>query len=297
MNTRNISIVILIAILSMPLFADSPFSLSASAGMNFPIMNQNLYNIGGGGAIAGTFRLGSIPYIRALGHIDFSFASTTVNKNITMLSFGGGVDGVFPLLPILDLRTVLSGGYGLFLYEGDLCGSPFIKGEVQLHFNFTSSFSLGVSGGYKHYFPDSYSEITAGISTVISLGGNKGSQMNIENIDFDPVFPVLYKYYDDNSLGPISLNNQEKGAINNVKASLYIENYMDNPKECVLIQKMEKGEVRHIPLFALFNDSVLDITEGTKVQTEIIVEYEYLNDDLSTSSSKSVSLYDRNAMT
>ncbi|MBI9103732.1 MAG: hypothetical protein JEY99_15055 [Spirochaetales bacterium] len=296
---RIILIITVLLVASSPLHSDSPFSLSVSGGADIPMAHQDIFNIGGGGSAAGTFGLGGLPGLRVLGQFSYFVVPVSdVDNTMPVLSFGVGGEYIIPLMPLMDLRAAAAGGYGLFFYPGsDPNGSPFAQAEVQLLFNLTSSLRLGVGGGYKHYFNGLYSGITAGLGTTISIGGKKGAQIEINNIEFKPVFPVLSKYYNSSPLGSLSLENMEKGPISSVSLTLFIEDYMSTPKECIKIESMEKGEIIEVPLYALFNDSVLDITEGTKVQAELTVEYDYLNDTLSKQVSETFELYDRNALT
>lgn len=297
MRFKTVMIILLFCFVCQNAMTESRFGLTASAGLDIPMTNRNIYNPGGSGTIAGAFRLGNISNVRTIAHIDFSMTSTSAISNVTALSLGTGFDALFPLSPRMDFRTFVTGGYGFFFYEGDTYGSPFIRADIQLLFNLSPAFRLGVSGGYKHFFPDTYSGITAGLSAVITLGTGTGSAVDVDNILLNPLFPVLYKFYDDNSFGAISISNGEKGPISDVKVSLFIENYMDSPKECITIGEMKRNEVRDVPLYALFNETVLDITEGTRVQAEISVEYEYLDTVRQYTNVQSIRLYDRNAMT
>jgi hypothetical protein len=69
---------------------------------------------------------------------------------------------------------------------------------------------------------------------------------------------------------------------------------MDAPKECATIAKLEPGASVDVPLYALFNDRILDVTEATKVSGEVSVEYGV---DVSQSRSATVLVNDRNALT
>ena len=281
------------------LFPDSPFSLTFTAGADLPLINTDIFSTGGGAGAAGSFRLPGISFLRPLGHLDYFLTPVSdLEENMSVISLGAGADTVIPLNRIMDFRGALSGGYGIFLYPGkDPNSSPFVKAELQMLFNLTSSFQLGLGAGYRHYFNGLYSGVTGGLGTVIALGGGRGPRMEFESIQFDPVFPVLFKYYDTSPLGILKLKNDEKGPVENVRVTLFVKNYMDSPRESEIVRRMEKDAVLDIPLYALFNDSVLDITEGTKVQAEVTVEYDYLNDRQTKSVSRTLQLYDRNAAT
>ena len=293
-----VSILLLLCLLGGLVFSDAPFSISVTGNANIPVINRDMFSIGGGGGAVGSFRLGAQEIVRGLGVIDYFFLPVqTIGGGMSVISAGLGAEFLIPLIPILDLNAAAGGGYGFFIRTGsDLNYGPYAGGDISIVFNLSSSFHLSLGGGYRHYFNELYSGVSAGLSADISIGGSKSARIEFDSIRFDPVFPVLYKYYDDSAFGSVFLKNEEKGAISNVRVSLYVKNYMDSPKECAAIQQLPKGEMVEIPLYALFNDSVLDITEGAKVQAEITVEYDFLNDRQAKTASATLELYDRNAL-
>lgn len=127
--------------------------------------------------------------------------------------------------------------------------------------------------------------------------GSKKANIEYRDILLEPVFPVFYKYYDENPLGNVTIRNNENGTITNVKVSFFAKRYMDKAKECIVIDKMLRGEEMVIPLYALFSDEILEITEGTKINAEVAVSYDYLGKNFNSDISETVRVYDRNAMT
>jgi tetratricopeptide (TPR) repeat protein len=69
---------------------------------------------------------------------------------------------------------------------------------------------------------------------------------------------------------------------------------MDAPKECATIPVIEAGGRVEVPLYGLFNDRILDVTEATKAVAEVSL---YVGADLSANRSATVLVYDRNALT
>lgn len=68
---------------------------------------------------------------------------------------------------------------------------------------------------------------------------------------------------------------------------------MDAPKDCFLVERLDPGSSVQVPLFALFNDSILGITEATKVSGQVIVECGGIEESRSTT----VLVNDRSALT
>jgi len=123
-----------------------------------------------------------------------------------------------------------------------------------------------------------------------------GEGINISEIEFEQVFPVFHKYYDDHPIGTAFIHNRESEPVTDLTVSLFIKQYMDTPKECLSLENMEGGKISEIELNALFAERVLDITEGTKVPVEITLEYKMRGEWYRDTKTETMRLYDRNAM-
>src|SRR5208337_2536366 len=128
-------------------------------------------------------------------------------------------------------------------------------------------------------------------------GREKRAQVKIKGVDMQPVFPILRKFYDDNPLGSIIIRNGEQGSISDVKVSLFARQYMDAPKQSAVLAQMKQNEEKEVPLYALFTDNILGITEATKAQAEITVEYTFNKTSLVVKQVETMRILDRNAMT
>ncbi|UCB46227.1 MAG: tetratricopeptide repeat protein [Spirochaetota bacterium] len=123
----------------------------------------------------------------------------------------------------------------------------------------------------------------------------KGDYLKFTDIIFDTVFPVLFKYYDEYPVGRAVLYNSSDSPVNNIKVSLFVKRYMDSPKRCEAPDQLYADKATTINLYALFTDSVLDITEGTKVAADVILTYTYKDNEYSSTVVKTIDIYDRNA--
>ena len=113
----------------------------------------------------------------------------------------------------------------------------------------------------------------------------------------NPVFPVLFKHYNSFPLGSATIHNEEPVDTKDITVSFYVEKYMDNPKECAKIDILKVGENATVNLYALFSDSVLEITEGTKVYSKIILNYSLGDKRFEIKRAAVLDIYDRNATT
>jgi hypothetical protein len=109
------------------------------------------------------------------------------------------------------------------------------------------------------------------------------------------VFPVLFKYYDDHPIGKIVIRNEKDVPAENVRVSLFINQYMDNPKLCATIPRIEPGAQASADLYALFNSKMLDISEGTKVSARVTIAFSAAGIEANQERVETVRIFDRNA--
>ena len=113
------------------------------------------------------------------------------------------------------------------------------------------------------------------------------------SIEIADIFPSLRSRYEEDSVGTVTILNTGRKPLTDVRVSFLIQQYMDAPRECITLERLESGESEQVSLFALFNDSILGITEASKVSGKVIVEY----DGITESRGSTVLVYDRNALT
>ena len=82
-----------------------------------------------------------------------------------------------------------------------------------------------------------------------------------------------------------------------LRVSFYAKQYMDAPRLSAEFPVLKSGESREIPVYALFNDSIFRVTEGTKAAGEVVIEYYYLGRKTEKRVPVTVDVQNRNAMT
>ncbi|HBE02979.1 MAG: hypothetical protein A2096_11460 [Spirochaetes bacterium GWF1_41_5] len=124
--------------------------------------------------------------------------------------------------------------------------------------------------------------------------GFASSYVQITDSAIKDVFSSLYKSYQDLSIGHIKLkNNSKKNLIANI--SLYIKNYMDSPTSRQVVIRADSEQL--FPLYAVFNDKVLELDEDMPVQGAVTVDYVYNNKNIKRVENKNFILYEKNAFT
>ncbi|MGL1891799.1 MAG: hypothetical protein OCD02_09240 [Spirochaetaceae bacterium] len=291
---------------------NSNFSIDLNPKISIPMRTSaDLYSIGGGAVLSGTYDP-SLPYY-IKGGIGYELIPTLATENMNLItgSIGGGLR-----LDIGDFITYRLGAYGgayLVSYDDITAWNPYGGAETGLQFNITKSIQVSLMGSYDYYVGEilttpsiSEESFFEGVSAFIGISFNPGAisgsgirrpRMEIFPPSFNSIFPVFYQYYNDNTLGSVIIRNDEKNTITDVKVSFFVNQFMEAPKLSAVIDELKSGEEVEIPLYGLFKDSVLGVTEVTTVTAQIFVEYNEDEDILNTSFSESIKILNRNNMT
>ncbi len=306
MYKKYINLLLLILIIPSSFLsgqAVSPFSFNAVPGALIPISDsKDLYTTGATIGLNGEYYLPFSTMFYGKGMMHYNMLPTLADTTMTILDFDLGAGICIPASSRMYFKLAGSGGYYVGMLDAESGSDPCMILDSEFRFLFSRSFSLGLSGAYHNYLSLSQSKpLFQGIGVSLGLTYNLGASSRDSEIDFrpsfDPVFPVFYKYYDDNTIGSALLQNGERGTINDVKVSFYVPEFMEEPKLCREIEAVGRNEEIEVPLYALFTEDILKVTEGTKVSAEIIVEYRYLGGRVTGKKSETLVINNRNAMT
>jgi len=295
----------------------SYFSLNLTPGLNFPVgSDKDYFNLGGGVGVSGEYRLPAKPVFYLSGGIGYSFIPVTFETSLSVVSFGAGAGAHVDLGKRFFLKGYTNGGFYYSLLNdrsGPRSGNPFVIAGSGLRFLITPQISVGVEGAYTNYF-GLYNGITLSLGTAYhfkprgerSIRGVRPATpellsgreyLEIEDVSFEDIFPVFFKYYDDHPIGKAVLHNKTDKPITDISLSLFVKQYMDNPKECSVPSELAPGEKHEIELNSLFTEKVLEITESTKASAEITIEFSVNDNKYADNYIETIRLYDRNATT
>ena len=305
---------LLFVALSFNTFAIDNFALTVKPGITLPVGPRSaLFNE------SELYKLGAVTQIQAqyiIPRASFLYLGGQVNVNIqqtqadilTLLSAGFNTGANIRLGDRLSIQAGGEGGWYLGLFPGlSAASNPYFGGSLNFGVDLTPVVSVNAGGSYKYFLgydmdTDTYTSLFQGID--ITLGavlhlesiGNR-SRLLIDDIRFDPVFPIFYSYYDENPLGNVNITNGENGSINNLRVYFNVNQYMEQPKLCAVVPSMKRGESQTVDLKALFTNNLIYLTESTKVSSEIIVEYEFMGKEFSHNIPYTMRILDRNSMT
>ncbi len=257
---------------------------------------------GGGSTIKVQHIFPDIPFLFIEGDLDIGVFPYPGNSLI-LLSGGIGSGVNLKIVNRFSLDIGAQAGWYLGFVPGhsEIFSNPYFSGNVNALFDLTPNFTLNAGVGYKYYFYEGQpllQGLTFSVGTVFRLGSSSTrSKLKLDSIEFDPVFPILYEYYSENPFGSLILKNTERNTIKNLKVSFYIDQYMEQPMECSNIPSLKTGEFAEIDLKAIFTTNVLNLTDTSKISSEIIVTYDLLGKSISYSVPQTMKIYGRNSMT
>lgn len=119
--------------------------------------------------------------------------------------------------------------------------------------------------------------------------------LEIDAAQLHNVFSNSYKLYEQDGVGTIKLTNNTRTAMNDVKVSFVLNNFMDFPTE-QRIDSLAPGASREVVLKAVFNNNILTLTEDTPVQAKLEASYFENGQPRTYSQIKAINIYDKHRM-
>ena len=176
---------------------------------------------------------------------------------------------------------------GVWMYKSEdeqnlqNASGPYFGGRVTADYYISPVFKLGVFGGYKNYYykPKSFLQsIQAGVSITMNLTKSILKSKGIQNTDFEtqPLFPIFYAHYDNNSFGTVTFTNIEKNTLTDVEVSVFIEQFMSVPKVIATFDKIKPGEEFSAELTAFLNESIMNQMQKQMTDAQITITYKNL---------------------
>ena len=303
-KTLTVVVFILLTLFPFALLAQGLENLSVclAPGAHLPLAYRDQFGIGIGAGLSVDYRLPFLPLLAVGGGISYGLLPTLEQSRLSLVAFDVGAGVNVEILPKLTISLAARGGYHLALYGGAVGSGPVFGGQTRIEYRLHPAFGLGIDATYQNFWSIPQSrplaqDLSVNLAATFHLGSAGQSRLEIRDVKFSPVFPVFYKYYDENAVGQLSIRNGEAGIIKDVKITFFVKQYMDKPKVCGVLKEIKAGAETSIPLYALFTDNVLGITEGTTVMAQIAVDYLYNDEKRVKEYVQSLEIENRNAMT
>ena len=285
-------------------------ALEVAPGALIPLSDStDNFELGFGGTLRGGYPVGDGGRFYINGSVGYAAVPTRADTQLSLVSIGTGPAVRIPFSGSVNMDLFSAAGAYLGIYEGASGANPFASAGTQLSVSFSDAFSVGLGTSYDYYLTasdESTQPLLTGLSAfvggrvvpqAVGGGGTRRPRIEIEPPQFDRVFPVFFSYYDENPLGTVVIRNEESWPIENVRVSMFVDQYMNGPKQSRAVDRMARGEALKVDLFALFRNSILDVTEPTSVQAIVRVEYEYRGEQLAKEEAFTLRVQNRNQIT
>ena len=312
MKKDSIYIIVLFFIISIFCFSEesnSPYySIGLSSGIEYPLNTDfDLLRLGMNVNIENELTIPRIPWLQARADICYSLLPVQAETSLSLIGLGIGPSFSFEITPRFLLGvSVLGGGvYGFFnnnlinsngiAYENQQGGGAFFTAGGKLSFFLSPQLSLGLNMGYVNYIGLTQG-LRGAIKVTLHLDGFK-QKVQYKQIEFENIFPSQYKYYAVNPVGSVIFTNNERFPAKDVSLSVFVEQYMDNPTVTSGPENLRSGESYEIVPNILLSNTVLNLTEVSKVTAQLIIDY-YINGRLRQKIFyQTLTLQNRNAIT
>ena len=288
--------------------------LRASPGVELPFGGSaNRYGLGGTGSVAITYGLpiGLPVWLGAeiaYGVMPFELDE---RKSLSTAALGAAAGIDLPIVGRLLATARAGAGYyqGFTRNDSDELvtgGNPYVGAAAGLAFRVTPTLSLGAEAIVKGYLGSPEPLLTSlaaaltiayrrRVGEIATPSGPGVTPLRIGDVVTEGIFPVFYQYYDKHPIGRVVITNDGRATLSDLSVKVFISRYMDRPKVTAVPGQLRRGESREIDLHALFNENVLEITEGTKVAAEITIDYEVRGQRQSAQQAATLRLEHRNA--
>ena len=271
------------------------FSTSVIPGIEIPVSSSsNLFELGYGVSLSGRMVFPAVPLLFLAADVGYELAPLRATPSVTVVS--GCVSYGLNYLFSPRVQGTLFGSTGYYYgilddgYETSGAGGLYQGGGFEVSYFVRPSFSLGAGALYRACLGLHHSIGFSAVATYYIDGKQrneevmngylplrpdplKGKRLEVSEVRLETIFPVFHSYYDDHPVGTATLENSAWYELEDIEVSLFMPRYMDNPKQCPAPKKIDPGEKVLIELYALLTDRIFEITEGTKLTTEILVAY------------------------
>ncbi len=261
--------------------------------------SASVYGLGGGARLSGELSLfgGFAPYVA----LAFNAVPTKGAETMNLSAATGGIAWRTFVGDRFGAGLRAGGGAFLSAYREASAWSWKAGGGPELSFRLSPSMSLRAGASYEYLAGSAgpfYTGVGAYVGATLDLSGfSTRAALSVDKFALDPVFPVFYAYYDKNAFGKLELVNGQDGTIRDVKVSFAVKQYMAEPKTCATFPAIPRGGRVEVPLYALFSEDVLKLTESTKASVEVIVDFTFLGQQKRATFSETARINHRNAMT
>ena len=119
----------------------------------------------------------------------------------------------------------------------------------------------------------------------------------VTDLSLQQIFPVFYKYYNNNPLGGATIANLSRTVVQDLEVKFFVPRYMDAARTASGPSRIPPGESIDLSFTALFADEIVTVTAATVATAQIEVSYRVGGAERTLSFDVTLDIADRNATT
>jgi WD40 repeat protein/tetratricopeptide (TPR) repeat protein len=123
-----------------------------------------------------------------------------------------------------------------------------------------------------------------------------GPDLLVRNLSIQGVFPALYRYYAENSIGQATLQNTGSNTITGLSVRFFVPGLMKTPTDAPVSPALGVGQSLDVGIRAIFDSTVLDRSEGVSVPAELTVQYSSGGKTYTEAVTRPIGILNRNAL-
>jgi hypothetical protein len=125
---------------------------------------------------------------------------------------------------------------------------------------------------------------------------NSKARVNVDKTHQYRIFPVSWAWYENNPVAIVKVSNEEPNAITDVNLSFFMDSYMNQPWTFAVLPHLGLGENIELPVTALFNEAMMNLTETVNANAVLYIQYRSLGTRKETSFSMQMPIFHRNTL-
>lgn len=299
---------VIIFLITLPCFAENEVSLRLAPAVEAP-MGLEQFKTGFGAVASLDWAFFTIGAPSSLNNVHFGLYLAGNYSGIPAqagdpLAIMEGRAGLFARWLPFDrwsFRLGLDGGVYQYSRGDDSAARAMLSFSLGGDFRLSPYFSLFADGiySYRTFVPEhplSTLGASAGIRINLSeiMGGR--SRVKAEKTEQYRVFPVSWAWYEYNPVAMISITNEEPNAITDINLSFFMDSFMSQPWNFAALPRLGPGESAEVPVSALFNEAMLNLTENVNANGLIRMQYRSLGMRKDASAPIQMPIFHRNTL-
>ena len=308
-NKKLVIILVFFSLLPSPLyllFAESEFSFRLAPSIEESIDIQEFATgLGANVSLDWAWRTNAQNYFNR-----FSFGLSAGGTYLSLpfetgdpLDLIAGTGGLFVRYRPFDrfaFRASANAGYYQYSREKENAVNILVSSSFGTEFFISPYFSLYADGSYTNRAFSSKPLPTYGAAAGIRLNLSEimsgRTRVRINKTEDFPIFPVSWAWYRNHPVATVRVTNDEPNAIKNVNLSLFMDSYMSQPFTFAVIPHIPAGGFIDVPVTALFNEAMMNLTENVIATGIIQTQYRSLGSRKETTADIQMPIYHRNTI-